>query len=331
MGRYAERTDGAVRLLRTLVTGLTDPARGWSVGDAEPLLNLAARLQLLPWVEPEEIPTAGVIALIRHSLSDPSYPTGIVNQLRQLAFTAGNVRDRLPVDCWRAVNALDHPRKSGFARATPVQIVLRLDELVMLSTSLIGSVGESMPRNDSWRFLEIGRRLERAIHLVTVLRNLSGVSTDDEDDIRRVSEKRQLQAIVALIGTRILPGMQNNGQLERRRTLEAVLTNPENPRSLVFQISRLSWLLANLPTPSADGRAAEALVMRARDLLDTANGLVFEAIETACPPGRLGRPGDLPDEKDILRNAFAAIENVLPEVSNLLSSAYFTHAFARRA
>ena len=332
MGRYAERTDGAVRLLRTLVTGLTDPARGWSVADAEPLLNLAARLQLLPWVEPKEIPTAGVIALIRHSLSEPTHPTGIVSHLRQLANVATNVRDRLPIDCWRAVNALDHPPKSGLARATPVQIVLRLDELVMLSTSLIGSVNESMPRNDSWRFLEIGRRLERAIHLVTVLRNLSGVPTGEPGDVRRVSERRQLQAIVALIGTRILPGMQDNGRLERRRVLEAVLTNPENPRSLVFQLSRLSWLLDNLPAPSADGHAAEALVVRAREDVEAANRLVFKAIEIACPPGRrLGRPNDMPDESDILRNAFAAVDAVLPEVSNRLSSAYFTHAFARRA
>ncbi|MFZ3033084.1 MAG: circularly permuted type 2 ATP-grasp protein [Parvibaculum sp.] len=332
MGRYAERTDGAVRLLRTLVTGLTDPARGWSVSDAEPLLNLAARLQLLPWVEPEEIPTPGIIALIRQSLVDPTHPTGIVRHLRQLAIAAGNVRDRLPVDCWRAVNALDHPPKSGLARATPVQIVLRLDELVMLSTSLIGSVNESMPRNDSWRFLEIGRRLERAIHLVTVLRNLSGVPTYEPDDIRRVSERRQLQAIVALIGARILPGMQDNGRLERRRTLEAVLTNAENPRSLVFQLSRLMWLLDNLPAPSADGRAAEALVIRAREDVEAANRLVYKAIDAACPPGRrLERLGDRPDERDILRNAFAAIDNVLPDVSNRLSSAYFTHAFARRA
>jgi len=332
MGRYAERTDGAVRLLRTLVTGLTDPARDWTVANAEPLLNLAARLQLLPWVEPEDIPTAGVIALIRHSLSEPTHPTGIVSHLRQLASAATNVRDRLPIDCWRAVNALDHPPKNPLARATPVQIVLRLDELVMLSTSLIGSVNESMPRNDSWRFLEIGRRLERAIHLVTVLRNLSGVPTGEPGDVRRVSERRQLQAIVALIGTRVLPGMQDNGRLERRRTLEAVLTNPENPRSLVFQLSRLSWLLDNLPAPSADGHAAEALVVRAREDVEAASRLIYKAIEAACPPGRrLGRPNDMPDESDILRNAFAAVDAVLPEVSNRLSSAYFTHAFARRA
>lgn len=332
MGRYAERTDGAVRLLRTLVTGLTDPARGWSVADAEPLLNLAARLQLLPWVEPEEIPTQGVIALIRHSLVEPTHPTGIVSHLRRLANAAANVRDRLPNDCWRAVNALDHPPKIGLARATPVQIVLRLDELVMLSTSLIGSVNESMPRNDSWRFLEIGRRLERAIHLVTVLRNLSGVPTNEPGDIRRVSERRQLQAIVALIGTRVLPGMQGNGRLDRRRTLEAVLTNGENPRSLVFQLSRLMWLFDNLPAPSADGQAAEALVIRAREDVEAANRLVYKAIDAACPPGqRLERLGDRPDKRDILRNAFANIDSVLPEVSNRLSSAYFTHAFARRA
>ena len=337
MGRYAERIDGAVRLLRTIVTGLTDPARGWGMADAEPLLNLAARLQIVPWVEPAEMPPSGVIALIRNALSDPTHPAGIARHLAQLSGTAGSVRDRLPVDCWRAVTNLGRPPRIAGVRATPVQIVLRLDELVMLGTSLTGSIDESMPRNDSWRFLEIGRRLERAMHLVAVLRNMSGVPSDTDDDIRYVSERRQLQAIVALIGSRILPGTQGGGLLDRRVTLEAVLTNGENPRSLVFQLTRLAALLAALPRPTARDGAADALLARAREHVDMASGLVHECINAACPPSLRHPPAhnknanERTDRTNSLRVAFLPLDTVLPDISNLLSRAYFTHAFARRA
>lgn len=337
MGRYAERTDGAVRLLRTIVTGLTDPARGWTMADAEPLLNLAARLQLIPWVEPAEIPASGVISLIRNTLADQTHPNGIPAHLARLAGTAGSVRDRLPLDCWRAVTNLGRPPRVTGMRATPVQIVLRLDELVMLGTSLVGSIDESMPRNDSWRFLEIGRRLERAMHLVAVLRNMSGVPSDQDDDIRFVSERRQLQAIVALIGTRILASAQGGGALDRRVTIEAVLTNRENPRSLVYQLSRLASLLGDLPRPTASDGTADALVARAREHVATATALLPECIDEACLalPHRPTGPGKAVNEQaegnDSLRVAFLPLDNVLPEISNLLSRAYFTHAFARRA
>jgi uncharacterized alpha-E superfamily protein len=199
----------------------------------------------------------------------------------------------------------------------------------MLSTSLTGSIDESMPRNDGWRFLEIGKRLERAMHLVTVLRGMSGVAASKDERARRVSERRHLNAIVALIGTRLSPDGQPAAGLDRKSALEAVLTNANDPRSLAYQLGALTQHLAALPQPA--GGTAGDLVARTRDQVDLAGALAAEAIATATQAALRQKDIDAPDGTDSIRTAFAPLDAALPEISNLLSQAYFTHAFARRA
>jgi uncharacterized circularly permuted ATP-grasp superfamily protein/uncharacterized alpha-E superfamily protein len=328
-GRYAERANGAVRLLRAIVSGLTDPARGWDLADAEPLLNLAAYLQLIPWVEPGEYTLSQVIVLVQKALSDPKHPHGIRAHLNQLVVAASSVRDRLPPDCWRALTNLGRPSQFTAHRPTPVQVHLRLNEFVTLGTSLAGAIDESMPRNDSWRFLEIGKRLERAIHLVSVVRGVSGVRMGKDGGALHVDERRQLQAIVALIGASILSGGQPAFGLDRRSVLEGVLANADDPRSLMYQLVNLRAHMTALPQSVMRDDASGALVARAQACIATAMEMIREGISVASGPAQPQKSA-APENKSF-RAAFSSLDGVLPEVSDLLSRAYFTHAFARRA
>ena len=51
VARYAERSDSIVRLLRTLLIGVTDAIQPWRYRDAEPILNLAAWRELVPMID----------------------------------------------------------------------------------------------------------------------------------------------------------------------------------------------------------------------------------------------------------------------------------------
>lgn len=330
LGRYAERLDGSVRLLRTLVTGLTDPARGWATADAEPLLNLAAWDALLPWQNPDKISPSIVLKQVQRALSGIDEPGSTRQMLSQISLSARHVRDRLPVDCWRAVSALGKQANLSNMRATPVQILLRLDELVMLGASLTGSIDESMPRNDGWRFFEIGKRIERAMQLVRMLRHMSGDRPTAEEGVRRVSEERHLKAISALAGPRISPALVTG--LDRRRILEAVLTPEDDPRSLTYQLNMLSLHLVALPQSSSENPSSQALITRARELTEEAHCAVARNIATAgMAVTRRPLDHDEIDMSDTIRAAFTDIDRLLPEISNLITRAYFTHAFARQA
>ena len=82
------------------------------------------------------------------------------------------LRDRISVDAWLILNQLDQqfsaqppPRVARHRRAGPLES--RYHEL----SAFGGLVMESMTRGDGWRFLDIGRRLERAIQMVELLRH----------------------------------------------------------------------------------------------------------------------------------------------------------------
>jgi uncharacterized circularly permuted ATP-grasp superfamily protein/uncharacterized alpha-E superfamily protein len=333
VARYAERADNIVRLLRTLLIGVTDAIQPWRYRDAEPILNLAAWRQLVPLVEHPQ--SFQPISLVHAALLDPAHPGGVIANFQRLINSARRVRDRMPHDCWRIFMALDRHIQEPVVRAPPVRLLLRLEELITLSAALSGAVGESMNRDAGWRFLEIGKHLERAIALVEMMRDLP-VSPGALGG-RAVEERRLLNAILALTDPRGGQGAagvhtaetgQPEAGIDRAALLSAVLANEADPRSLVFQLSALEDHLAALPRPSGEQPSKRGLVDSAVHIAISAREAVPAAIAAACERGPRGI-GD--DGSDPLRPAFARLNTMIPQISDLLTQAYFTHVLVRSA
>src|SRR4029078_10978719 len=94
-----------------------------------------------------------------------------------------SVRDRLSMDSWSVVVALLHELGEG-ERWPPREPLLvlgrRLDLSIMILTALAGFTSESMTREAAWRFLDMGRRLERALNNVLVVDQALGGGSSDE-------------------------------------------------------------------------------------------------------------------------------------------------------
>jgi uncharacterized alpha-E superfamily protein len=313
LGRYAERTDSITRLLRVLLIGITDAARPWRYRDAEPILNLAAWLDLAPLVAFDgTLRGFQPLALVQAAILDPGHPSGVVANIGHLLRTARNVRDRLPTDCWRVLMAFDRPNPAaGSGRAAPVRLLLRLEELLTLGAALSGSITESMPRDAAWRFLEIGKRLERALHLVAILR---GTASPPRAGTRPVDERRLLSSMLALTDWRAAIADQPGEGHDRASVLRSVLSNPDDPRSLAFQLTALADHLSNLPHPSDGPASGSGLMELAAGLIASARTMLPESIAESCLPGMA------------MRDAFARFDLLLPELSDVLTQSYFTHA-----
>jgi uncharacterized circularly permuted ATP-grasp superfamily protein/uncharacterized alpha-E superfamily protein len=330
VGRYAERTDCAVRVLRTLLIGITDGAQPWRARDVEPILNLATWLELVPLFDGSL--ATQPITLVQAALLDPNHPGGIIANLQRLLAAARGVRDRLPSDCWRIFVALERHTEAPVGRAPPIRLQLRLEELMTLGLALSGAIGETMHRDAGWRFVEIGKRLERAIYLVTMMRGLptaprSAASTP------RIEERRLLSAMLALTDLRgpaeSGSADQPEGALDRGSLIRAVLANEHDPRSLVYQLAALTEQMAALPRPNETTAGGQGLLDLAVSLAASARAMVFDAILEASRPRPSRAPGM--EEPDALRSAFARLEILLPQISDLLTQAYFTHVIARTA
>jgi uncharacterized alpha-E superfamily protein len=249
----------------------------------------------------------------------------VVASVQRLINAARRVRDHLPTDCWRIFMAFDRQISQPIDRAPPVRLLLKLDELVMLGAALAGATAETMPRDAGWRFVEIGRRLERAIYLITVIRGLTTAPMAELTSQKPIEERRLLSAMMALTdsrGTSYDVG-QPGTAVERASLLSAILDNEGDPRSLIFQLSAISEHLGSLPRPAVSARSGSGLVDMAITLTQTARSAIPEAISNASQ-SRSGRG-------DPLRPAFAGLDNLIPQISDLLTQAYFTHVLVRSA
>jgi uncharacterized alpha-E superfamily protein len=111
--------------------------------------------------------------------------------------------------------------------------------------------------------------------------------------------------------------------------LTAVLANEADPRSLVYQLSALAEHIAALPRPSGNLPTDRGLIESAVKIALSARDAVPEAIAQACQP-HLVR-GSYGEMEDPLRPAFARLDRMIPQISDLLTQAYFTHVLTRSA
>src|SRR5204863_415528 len=79
------------------------------------------------------------------------------------------VRDRLSEDTWRVLNQLHHDFRLRHGRIQLDDVLVHLNRM-MTDLAAFGGMMENTMRGHGWRFLDIGRRLERSINLTTLLR-----------------------------------------------------------------------------------------------------------------------------------------------------------------
>ena len=85
--------------------------------------------------------------------------------LAQSARAAASViRDRFSPDAWRALNDLVRTINAPLAIGPDESAMIeRVEAAVRIISSLSGLAQENMTQLAGWRFLELGRRIERAI------------------------------------------------------------------------------------------------------------------------------------------------------------------------
>ena len=182
LGRYMERVEPAVRVARAILPRLFQEA------DLSAMAGVAAGKRILAGLgyirdgAPARNSRLGtlehdVLAMIYDGRARNSLPANI-HQVRSVAWL---LRDRISGDAWRILNQLDQqfssPPPPEPMRISGAQALL--DQAIITLSAFSGLVMESMTRGDGWRFLDIGRRLERAVQMVDMLRYGLGYECDN--------------------------------------------------------------------------------------------------------------------------------------------------------
>ena len=228
LGRYTERSEAIARILRAYHVRLAEN------GDQPlPLLDVLG----------DHLEHIGIDA------AEP-IPGGLLRSLEGAATSAGRIRDRFSPDGWVALNDL-----STTARRFATQVTAGDDAsraITVLLRKLAGFSGllhENMYRSTGWRFLEIGRRIERGIQMSELL----GLFHHED-------APAGLQQALLEIGDSVMTHRNryavNAGPLS---VIDLLALDPGNPRSVLFQVEVLKAEFAQLPM-SGTPRAMPAFV-----------------------------------------------------------------------
>jgi uncharacterized circularly permuted ATP-grasp superfamily protein/uncharacterized alpha-E superfamily protein len=307
LGRYTERVEAAVRITRAILS------RFFQEEDSSRAAGLNAGLEILialGYVDNEKPASAEheVLAMI----DDPAAANGLVWNIHQVRRVAWLLRDRISLDAWLILNQLDQQFSAqppaGEFRVSAAQN--RLNHAIVTLSAFGGLVMESMTRGDGWRFLDIGRRLERAIQMVELLRN--GLP-------REVEGAGVLEAILEMADSSITYRSRYLTSVQVDLVLDLLLVDEANPRSIAFQLARLCEHIAELPgSKTAIRRPAEERM--ALSLLNTVR--LVDVRELA----RSDRPSAAKARETLLGKLIVD----LSLLSETLTRAYFSHAAQSR-
>lgn len=314
VGRYAERAEFGVRAMRAFVQRLTD---GGGPAAQEEIRPGADFLAAIGEISPELAELAITdrrrfdAELLPH-LIDDRRQVGFAAMARRLNINTGMVRDRLSVDMTRVLLNL-HGQITAVGKATPGDYVGLLDcfDSIVASMAALSGLGmENMTRGQAWRFMDLGRRLERALCSVALARELvvGGDGSGRALDLAlEIADSFMTYRARYFTGAQFAP------------VLDLLLLDEANPRSLARQMWALADHVENLPREKGSFRTGAAHLLAQTALSE------LRAAET------LRLAGTNAEGRHVELEALLEAVNVtLPELSDIISQTYFSHALAVR-
>ncbi|MGI3165444.1 circularly permuted type 2 ATP-grasp protein [Pseudooceanicola sp. 200-1SW] len=251
LGRYSERVEQKIRLQRAYHLRLAESGR-----DDLPLVQYLAQY----------LAGQGVDA------SQP-FPPGLMADLDAAMGSAGRIRDRFSTDGWNALTDLRRTAGRLAPRLKPGDDAARaLSVLLRKISGFSGLVHENMYHATGWRFLSLGRAIERAWSTAAMLVGFA------QPDTPHGTYEIAIEAGDAVMTHR----MRFSAAFTRETVLDLLLLDEAYPRSVLAQLDdilgHLDWLeklthdLSGKPTP------IRAEVMKLRTELATSPA---EAITSA--------------------------------------------------
>jgi len=286
LGRYVERTEQALRLVRAVAGRLVD-----AEGHGGAVARLVGILVAAGAAESDRGPMQPA-RLALAALTDRRAFNTIPRLAEASRRAASVIRDRLSPDAWRAVADLEILLNRPLAAHTGSDMHERASEALRIVAAFSGLAQENMVRHNGWRFLEMGRRIDRGLGVARATRfcGLAGTSAE-------------LDALLEIADSQITYRIRYVMQAARVPVIDLVLLDGGNPRSLAFQADRIRQSLANLPGHAPAGMLAPAdrLASRLASELETADASALDA------------------------DTIIGYEQTLMRISDEIALAYFTH------
>jgi len=191
-------------------------------------------------------------------------PSGLPASLSALSRAASSARQFVSATTWRVLGELENERSllsTQVASAYDAGVRRHLDTVLVHLSSLAGLFNESTVRGPAWRFLEIGRRIERCLGILSLFEN---VVSPADPNLRNSLFDYVLAASESLVAYR--RRYRSDAVLDA--LVDLLLLDDANPRALAFQLDQLRGQLALLPARDGSAQLAALIERSSAALVD---------------------------------------------------------------
>lgn len=322
LGRYAERAETISRLTRVIGVRVMESRKPRELlkSDEANRLTLALRLQTMFSYSAEASAVAFSSQAVTEreliaAVTDSSCSGSVVSSLRSTLRVSRVVRDRISHDTWRLLSSLDDlvERLSHIEGENSIsRLVDALDDLVITLAAFSGLANESMTRGFAWRFLDMGRRLERAANLVILLRATMVNPCSREAAV--------IDAVLDVADSGMTYRRRYPASIQAAPAVDLLLADESNPRGLMFQLKTLERHIDALPPIATHGvrSTQQRLILAATSQIDLSD------IDFLCG---VDATSNRREQLDALLHQIGA---GLPKLSDSLTETYLYHADVAR-
>ncbi len=302
LGRYSERVDATARLLRTVISLHIDNA-----GDVTPpeaaLLDAGERVRVLPQpTEDEETPAPTLEERLRDAVYNADAENSVADASRRLMWSASQVRERLSLDHWHSLNRLQRDLQHRQVQNAELgDMVLLLDTVLQVSSSLTGFSLDNMTRDTGWRFHVLGRRIERVTFLCELIASFLALHRERDSD--------NLEWLLQLTDSIITYRSRYARTPEVLSVVDLIVVDESNPHGVSFQVVGMLAELAALDNELGDLPMEN--IRHAGHAVQTFDLSQFE-----------GNPRQAATQ---LADALRTLESAAHELSDKIAMRFFTH------
>ena len=303
LGRYAERTDAQARLARGALARMIDQT-GFDSAHAVQVLASACRNK------PIRSTGRGTRTRIHRRDARQGKGRGLARHASPIVHRLARVlRDTVSTDAWRILQEI-YRAVFEFQDQVPricfAAVLELLDNLIVTLAAFVGLASDSMTRGQAWRFLDMGRRIERAAFISQFLRDTL---------VEPGTDPVLLEAVLEIGDSSLTYRRRYLTHLETHAVADLLLADETNPRSVAFQLALIDQHLAALPRDIShpDRNFDQRLLLKLRTSIQLADFVELCSVA----PGR---------EREEFHALLSGILEQIGQLSEAIAQLYFSHA-----
>jgi uncharacterized circularly permuted ATP-grasp superfamily protein/uncharacterized alpha-E superfamily protein len=305
LGRYAERTDAQARLARGALARMIDQSGVESAHAIQVLVSACRGLSFSS--VGAKLEREFIEAVLGNTNAD-----GLRSTVANVHRLARILRDTISIDAWRILQEI-YRTVSNF-KIDPGEpaagVPELLDSLIATLAAFVGLAADSMTRGQAWRFLDMGRRVERITFIAHLLRDTL---------VDPGADPVLLETVLEIADSSLTYRRRYMTLLETHAIADLLLADDSNPRAVAFQSALIEQHLGALPRDTAhpDRNYDQRWLLKLSASIQLAN-----FAELCSVPA------------DRRRDGFDSLLSGIQDQTGLLSGAiaqlYFSHAVVSR-